>query len=381
LNEGHTSFVALALAAEYLHDHPEENGISRALHAVSPRIVATKHTILPGAGIYFGKQEFKERIEHYFTRHRIDFDEFFSWGTDESDPDSFSATRFLLKVAHGTNAVSKTNALFEKKRHPESRLIPVTNGIYFPRWQSPLWHIKPVQEMSDAEVWDIHQKLREAMLAVLHKSYGITLDPYALTVVWARRFAPYKRPEALFADLDVLGRLVSNTDKPVQFIISGTGREAGREGERMMHAVKELVSDSRLGGKAVYIPDYSMSLAKLFVTGADGWLNTPVRGMEACGTSGMKASLNGVLQCSAKDGWVEEVDWSGIGWTLPDENISSAIYTVIAEEMAPLFYARNQEGLPKEWIARMRKTIQIIQGNFSAARMIEDYTRELYVPR
>lgn len=380
LNEGHTSFVALALAAEYLHDHPAEVGISTALKAVGAQIVATKHTILRGAGIYFTREEFGRLVGHYFARHHIDLEEFFSWGADD-DPTLFSATKFLLQVARHENGVSMLHTVFEKQKHPHSTLIPITNGVHVPRWRSRAWPRKGIEGLSDAEIFSCRMKAREALVDWLSRTYGAKLNAEALTLVWARRFAPYKRPDVLFRDPERLARILSLPERPVQVVISGIAHEADAEGQRVMREIIEYSRDPRFTGKLFYLPDYSIEIARELVAGGDVWLNTPERGKEACGTSGMKAAVNGVLQCSVSDGWVGEVDWASVGWVLPDEAVSETLYRYLEEEIAPLFFARGADDLPHEWISRVRKTIFLTEERYSASRMLEEYMEKLYFPR
>ncbi len=379
LNEGHTSFVALALAAEYLHDHPDAGGISVALKAVKPLIVASKHTILRGAGIYFERAELEHMVGHYFARHHIDLEEFFSWGADD-DPKLFSATKFLLGAARAANGVSMLHTVFEKQKHPHSTLIPITNGVHIPRWRSLVWPRTELETLTDEDLFTRRTKAREAFIAWLKNEHGAELRPEALTIVWARRFAPYKRPDALFKDVARLERILSVPDRPVQIVMSGVAHEADPEGQRVMREIMEYAHDPRFSGKLFYIPDYSISIAKELTAGADVWLNTPERGKEACGTSGMKAGANGALQCSVMDGWVGEVDWEGAGWTLPDEAVSDTLYRLIEDEMIPLFFKRDEAGLPREWIAYMRRTMRIIEAEFSAKRMLAEYMDKLYFP-
>ncbi|MCC2630290.1 MAG: alpha-glucan phosphorylase [Candidatus Paceibacter sp.] len=381
LNEGHTSFAAIALASEYLHDHPEETSFLVALDAVRPQIVASKHTILPGAGLNIEKEALRTLIGAYITRHRIDFDELFALGAYPDATNIFSTTRFLLQSSIRANGVSMLHTIFEHRKHHTSTLIPITNGVYPPNWRSPVWPKEGIGGSTDSEVWQTRSTLRARLVDFVKNTTGSQLDPHALTIVWARRFASYKRPHMLFNDLDRLEKIVSNSAIPVQFIISGNTHEADPAGIAIIDKIKAYISEDRFKNKIVYVPHYSISVARELVAGADVWLNTPERGVEACGTSGMKAGLNGALQCSVSDGWIEEVDWNGIGWVLPeDDSIKQHIYETIEQSIAPCFYDRNAEGLPEQWIKRVRKTMNIVNKGFTTKRMLKDYIEKLYYP-
>lgn len=379
LNEGHTSFVALSLFAEYLHDHPEMS-LRAAVQVMKQQIVASKHTILSVAGINFGREDLRSIISHYFKRHRINFDEFFALGAREENPDVFSTTKFMLQSSVRGNGVSATHVEAEKKVHPHSSLVQITNGVYVPRWRSTAWPTKSVMDISDEELWSLRGTLRANLVSFVESQTGVKLNPQALTIVWARRFAAYKRPEVLFGDLDRLAKIVSVSDKPVQFIVSGKAHKADKEGQQTVERIKEYVSRPEFQGKVVYVPEYSINVSKELVTGADVWLNTPIPGFEACGTSGMKASLNGALQCSTRDGWVGEVEWKDLGWILDNEKISEDIYDVIEKKIAPEFYDRDTSGTPRSWVNKIRGTVHIVEEEYSAARMVKGYIKNHYFP-
>ncbi|MES3005909.1 MAG: alpha-glucan family phosphorylase [Patescibacteria group bacterium] len=379
LNEGHTSFVALALFAEYIHDHPEMS-LRAAVQMMKQHIVASKHTILSVAGINFSRDRLRGIVKHYFNRHRIDFEEFFLLGARQENPEMFSTTKFMLGSASRANGVSALHVEFEKKVHPHSLLIPITNGVYLPRWRTPGWPTLSLEDIDDYELWKTRMTLRTNLVAYIDSQTGVKLNPNTLIIVWARRFASYKRPEMLFSDLGRLAQIVEKADGPVHFIISGKAHKDDKEGQATVARIKEYVSRPEFLGKIVYVPEYSINVAKELVLGADVWLNTPIPGFEACGTSGMKAALNGALQCSTKDGWVGEVDWSGLGWILDDEHISTDIYDTIENKIVPIFYERDASGIPRNWISRIRGTVGLTEERYTATRMVKDYINKLYFP-
>lgn len=375
LNEGHTSFAIVALALEEMHDHPETKTFTDALKAVKKKIVATKHTILPGAGLYFTNEQFKRVISAYFERHHANFDEFFNLGRGD-DPVIFSTTKFLIEGSVRSSAVSKLHAFFEKERYPHSPLIPITNGIYEPRWMSEQWK-KREDNMSDAELWRIHNDLKSDLLQYVYERTRIELNPEALTVVWARRFAQYKRPELLFNDFKRLINL-THANTPVQFIIAGQAHQGDLEGNELIERIIAYTKSEEFGKKIVYLPDYSLRVARVLVRGADVWLNTPERGKEACGTSGMKSALNGALQFSVQDGWVAELDWNDKGWVLPETDIEQRLYDILERDIIPAFYTRNEQGIPLQWTSRMRSTMRAVANEFSLKRTLKDYFEKLY---
>lgn len=377
LNEGHTSFAILALALEYLHDHPETKTFTEAFMAVREHIVATKHTILPGAGIYFTKEQFKEVISCYFDRYHASFDEFFELGKAD-DPVVFSTTKFLLEGSVRSSAVSTLHAMFEKIKHPHSPLLPITNGVFVPRWLNHRLTPEITVTASDSQLWGIHEGLRLELTKYVASQIGTQLDPQALTIVWARRFAGYKRPGLLFSDIKKLHELTHQNGKPVQIVIAGRAHPADREGNELIERIKAYAKSPEFLGRIVYLPHYSIRVARILASGADVWLNTPERGKEACGTSGIKASLNGVLQFSVSDGWVAELDWKDMGWVLPEEEAEAKLYEIIGQEIAPTFFERSLDDVPARWTAMMKRTMSAVAVQYSMKRALKDYFEKLY---
>jgi phosphorylase/glycogen(starch) synthase len=184
----------------------------------------------------------------------------------------------------------------------------------------------------------------------------------------------------LFTDLKRLADIVSTLGKPVQFIISGKAHKSDKEGQLTVEKIKEYILKPEFVGKIVYVPDYSINISKELIIGADVWLNTPIPGFEACGTSGMKAALNGALQCSTRDGWVGEQEWKEKGWILDNDHIDTNLYDVIQNDIAPLFYDRDSQGISRNWVSHIKKTVTLVEENYSAKRMVSDYATRLYFP-
>jgi glycogen phosphorylase len=206
---------------------------------------------------------------------------------------------------------------------------------------------------------------------------GVQLDERALTIIWARRFTGYKRPDLLFNNINRLKKVIFRSDRPIQIIVSGKAHPADTQGKEMIKRIKELTV-GEFEGKIVYVEDYSISLARLLVSGADVWLNTPIHGLEASGTSGMKAAANGVVQLTVSDGWAHEVDWYGMGFVLPPKGAEHAIYDLLERKVIPTFFRRTGGDIPDLWVAMMQETIATVAPNYSATRMVEEYVAQLY---
>lgn len=375
INEGHAAFASLAVIAEEAHARSEP--FSPVKDLLKNKLVATKHTIFSEAGIYIDKKDFFDFLELYASEEKIDLEEVFSIGQYEKDHNIFSTMRFALYSVGRRSGVSITHTLFEKERHPESFLLPITNGVFKSRWTSSSWNGLSVLDMKVAEIWKIKNALRKELILFTNAVAGTKLNEDTCTVVWARRLALYKRPMAIFSNNSRLTDLCSGKT-PVQFIISGRAHSADEEGQKIEDDIRILAEDPSFNGKIAFVPGYSIEVAKKLTAGADIWLNTPERGKEACGTSGMKAGLNGGLVMSVPDGWVDEIDWKGTGWILPDKDISNAIYDFLEMESLPEFYLRNNEGAPEAWVNRMRATMEIVGSRYGAERMLSDYISKLY---
>ncbi|MCL5432393.1 MAG: glycogen/starch/alpha-glucan phosphorylase [Patescibacteria group bacterium] len=346
LNEGHTAMVILALACEYADSHP---GISleAALNAVKSKIVATKHTILPGAGLHIPWDLPKAFLGPILEKHGFKFEELIPLSPHRGKPELFSTTQLLLSFSARSSAVSVAHAKFEKEIHPDSPLIPITNGVYQKRWGN--------------------HRLQEQ----LKKDLGV--DPKALLIVWARRLAAYKRPHLLFSDPTRLEQIVNIPNKPVQIIIAGEAHTPNPESELVSREIMEKVKEPNIASKVIFKTGYNLELAAKLSGAADIWLNTPLPGKEASGTSGMKAGLNHALQFSTADGWIAENDWTDLGWILFEDNIAANLYNTIEKEIVPLFFDQ-----PEVWQDRAARTRQLVQSKYLTSRVLADYQKKLY---
>jgi len=375
LNEGHTAPADLAVVVQQMKSNP---GMSfrEAVAAVRGRLVGTKHTILPGAGILLDWRSVAHQIEPLLKSGGVSIDDLKEIATVSNG--DYSGTKLMIALTHIANGVSEIHVAAELHDHPESKLITITNGVYRGRWMAEDWTLTPL-ELNDRDFWKRHEENRHHLFDLIRSQTGYDLDPEILTVVWARRMASYKRPELLVHDLKRLAQLVHSDLHPVQFVVAGRANPADTVGVELMKRVMSAAKHADLAGRFAYLPYYNPVSARKLVQGADLWLNTPIRGYEACGTSGMKASLNGALQFSTSDGWIDEVDMKPIGWLLPDSNPASAIYQDLEHEIAPMFYRRDENLLPHEWIKMMRANMKLVLDRFTAKRMLEDYYTKLYL--
>ena len=291
-------------------------------------------------------------------------------------------------------------------------------GLLFSRYMGADWsdHLHDpgfwaqVENIPDEEIWRVRRHLKRKLVAYIidrarnqwqtaqvHPvqtiASGVLLDPYALTIGFARRFATYKRANLILRDYDRLLKLVTNARMPVQFIFAGKAHPADEPGKQMIQQVYRAVKDARFGGRLTFLEDYDMNIARYLVQGVDVWLNTPRRPREASGTSGMKAALNGVLNFSVLDGWWREGYNGHNGWPIgedltreadpeaQDEADALSLYETLENEIVPLYYEqRSADNLPADWIARIKESIRTLGGQFSTRRMLRDYMTQMYEP-
>ena len=357
-----------------------------------------------------------------------------SWGGD-----AFSMPVLALKLSEFRNGVSELhgevarkmwNFLWPDKKADEVPIGAITNGIHtetwlarqmgllFSRYMGSDWadHIDDpnmwakVENIPDDEFWFVRRHLKRKLVAfaidrarnqwqttqrhpVQTVASGVLLDPYALTIGFARRFATYKRADLILHDYDRLLKIVTNERRPVQFVFAGKAHPADEPGKQMIQRVYQAVKDARFGGRLAFLEDYDMNIARYMVQGVDVWLNNPRKPREASGTSGMKAALNGVLNFSILDGWWCEGYNGHNGWAIsentPDaatpeeqDNLDAAsLYDILENEIVPLYYdQRSADDLPADWIAWMKENIRTLGGQFSTRRMLKEYMTEMYEP-
>ncbi|MDQ3932629.1 MAG: alpha-glucan family phosphorylase [Actinomycetota bacterium] len=443
LNEGHSAFLALERIRRLMDQH--QLSFMEAREAAAPGLIFTTHTPVEAGHDYFPP----DLLERYFAVYAgslgLSWKEFVELGRQDAanSHDLFCMTVLALRLAARANGVSRLHG--EVSRAMWQGLWPglpphevpighVTNGVHLPSWTSremsalydrvlegrwraapggeELWRL--LEDVTEDELWRTHE-LRRAKLVefVRHRltsqlewrgasaaeltTAGTTLDPAALTIGFARRFATYKRATLLARDRDRLARLFEDHERPIQLIVSGKAHPRDDAGKDYIRQLFELSREEPFRGKIVFIEDYGIHVARYLVAGADVWLNSPQRPREACGTSGMKAAANGVLNLSTVDGWWDEA-WNDLrhvgapfGWaigrgeTYDDPSRQEAIeadalYTLLERDVIPTFYDRGEDGLPHAWIARMKSAIEQLSPCFNAHRMLKEYTETLYLP-
>ena len=437
MNEGHSAFLGLERIRMLIQE--KKLSFAEALQAVWPANIFTTHTPVPA-----GNERFSiELMEKYFQKFAKDLDlpwkDFLALGRQnpEDDRESFCMTILALKLSAYANGVSQLHGRVSRSMwqglwpglpQEEIPLRSITNGVHPRTWLShdmvdlldryvgPQFSEQPanigiwelIERVSDEELFRTHERRRERLVAFARfrlkqqlKRRGKTeaeiataedaLSPYALTIAFARRFAAYKRANFLLKDPERFMRLLSNTEQPIQMIFAGKAHPHDLEGKEMIREIIHFASNPQVRSKIVFLEDYDMTIARYLVAGSDLWLNTPRRPLEASGTSGMKAAINGVLNVSILDGWWDEAYRPDCGWAigrgeeytdqrLQDEVEGKALYDLLEREIIPLFYTRGRDGLPREWIKRMKNSMRCIGGQFNDHRMLLEYCDLFYFP-
>ncbi|QQO09421.1 alpha-glucan family phosphorylase [Breznakiella homolactica] len=437
MNEGHSAFLGLERVREVM----EEKGFSfaEAKEVVWPTNIFTTHTPVPA-----GNERFEialvDKYMHQWTQILgISWKDFLALGRERPDDDheTFCMTVLALKMSAYSNGVSRLHGKVSRDMWkglwpglPESE-IPighVTNGVHPRTWVSssmtdlldryfgPHFDEEPtdleiwnrMDRISDEELWRTHERRRERLVAAARdrirqhlKRTGAVerkiqqaedaLSPYALTIAFARRFATYKRGNLLLRDPERLLRLLKDTERPVQLIFAGKAHPMDMPGKELIREIIHFAEKYDVTSRIVFLENYDMTIARYLTSGADLWLNTPRRPLEASGTSGMKASMNGVLNCSVLDGWWDEAYNPEVGWAigqgeqyedpqLQDDVESKALYDLLEREIIPMFYQRGRDNLPREWIRKMKNCMREIGQSMSSHRMLMDYSNQFYFP-
>lgn len=395
MNEGHSAFLSLELLREELAAGLEWE---KALTRVRGRLLFTNHTLVAAGNDLFPHEMVRYYLGKYAFEAKIGIDRLLEFGAIDEFPGRFSMTMLAMRMAGISNAVSKLHAKKAKEMWPKYQLQAVTNGVHLPAWIAPqMQHLldeslpgwqehmadasfwKKVRSIPSAALWNVHCELKSQMLDEVYARSGIRLDNEALTIVWARRFATYKRPDLLFQDVERLKKMLFSAERPVQVIVAGKAHPADSQGKQIIAHIEEMANFD-LKHRAVFVDDYCITLSKLLVGGADVWLNTPIFGLEASGTSGMKASANGVIQLTVPDGWAHEVDWYGLGYALSPQKAEAELYPVLEKKVVPTFYQRSRDDIPEVWVQMMKETISTVAPRFSSTRMVQDYLKLMYQP-
>ena len=431
LNEGHPAFAVLEKIRERV-----EAGMSYqdAFELVRSSTVFTTHTPVPAGHDVFTYQLMDKYFGSYLPTLDLSRDELFRLGTSPARPDGFNMTAFALRSSAFRNAVSAKHGEVSRKMWqqlwPElsADRVPIehiTNGVHVPTWIDrrlgdeifnrylgrtwleehdlpAVW--EPIDDIPDKVLWEHHRSMKEMLIAKIRErarlkwrkagsdpnnvmASGVLLDPAALTLGFARRFASYKRPTLLLQDMARLARIVNDPWRPVQIIFAGKAHQDDQQSKLLLQQVFSAAKDQSFGGRIAFVEDYDELLAQYLVHGVDVWVNNPQPPMEASGTSGMKATLNGVPQLSVLDGWWIEGYNGKNGWAIegadgPDRDAkdAAAIYDLLEKDIVPLYYDVDEDGVSHGWTAVMKETIRMTGPNFSARRMAKEYAERFYLP-
>ena len=435
-NEGHAALCNVQRLVDYT-----ESGLNfdQALELVRASSLYTVHTPVPAGHDYFDESLFGKYLGWVPERLGISWDEFIGLGrmNVEDHGEKFCMSTFLCKTCQEVNGVSKLhgevsremfNGIWRGYFPEESHVGYVTNGVHLPTWIAHEWrdvfkkyfdpnfmkdqsnpaYWERIYEIPDAEIWDTRIKLKGRLISYIRERFRESwlknqgdpsrvvslldkISPNALLIGFSRRFATYKRAHLLFSDLDRLSKIVNNPDYPVQFIFAGKAHPADGAGQGLIKRIYEISQQPEFLGKILFLENYDMELAHRLVSGVDIWLNTPTRKMEASGTSGEKAQMNGVLNFSVLDGWWYEGYREGAGWALSatrtyhnqeqqDRLDALTIYSMLEQEIIPLYYARNRSGYSENWVRVVKESFAKITPHYTMKRQLDDYYEKFYKP-
>jgi starch phosphorylase len=373
VNEGRPSFLYWQVIRNFME--LEGATYAQAVKLAQAQIVYTNHTVVKAGNQTYDVDMMKAYCRYYGERMGISVDKLLKDGLEGS---RFDVTRFALNSSSKASSVSEPHFRVCQKNWPKHVWVNVTNGVHFPTWADARLH---EADLSDEDLWRYHQENKRATQRLIAERTGFNYDPEALVITWARRFAAYKQPQLIFEDIEELQKILLSTARPVQLLIAGKAHVFDQSAKR---TIRELIGymSRELRHHALFVPNYNMEMGAALTRGSDVWLNTPKLGMEASGTSGMKAAANGILQLTTVDGWAAEVDWTNeeAGWALDgseSEATAKSFFYTMNEKILPIFYLRDERGLSVKWLARMRSALKLAR-QYSARRMMEDYSDRLY---
>ena len=433
-NEGHAALCNLERLVAYVKSGLTFN---QAMEVVRASSLYTVHTPVPAGHDYFDKDLFGKYMGGYADMLGISWKEFIGMGRINPDDDNekFCMSTFACNTCQEVNGVSMLHGWVSQKMfssiwsgyYPEENHVGyVTNGVHFPSWCATEWrsvydkYLKPgfyedqsnedlwhgIYDCPDAEIWGTRMALKEKLITYIRDKFAESwlknqgdparvvsllerINPNALMIGFCRRFATYKRAHLLFTDLDRLSKIVNNPDKPVLFFFSGKAHPADGAGQGLIKRIYEISQRPEFLGKIIFLEDYDYQLARRLVSGVDIWMNTPTRPLEASGTSGEKAEMNGVVNLSVLDGWWVEGYREGAGWALKQERTyenqgyqdqldATTIYNLLENEIVPLYYDKDKNGMSKEWIKVVKNSIATIAPHYTMKRQLDDYYSKFY---
>ncbi|MFH1423964.1 MAG: alpha-glucan family phosphorylase [Candidatus Nealsonbacteria bacterium] len=369
LNEGHSAFLALELIRHEMgHQHVD---FYTAIEYARKRIVFTNHTLMAAGMEQFTVDLVSAIMSKYAEEIEVNVADIVGLGTIKGS-NLFSMTTFSFRLASRINMVSKLHAAKALEIWPGRPMKNVTNGIYLQQWDK-------IGNSGNPDFWKKHQENKKKLLNYIKDETGETWNENTLLFGWARRIVPYKRPLVFLESSDKLLTLAKNADKPMRIVFAGPTNNENETDNDLLVQLRKILKE-KLKGIGVFLPNYNVELAKLITAGCDVWLNTPVVGSEACGTSGMKAALNGVLPLSTRDGWVDEVNLSTIGWVVDEPNVGVKMLDIAEKEIIPAYYDHIANPNRSKWLTRMQNGRKLITGQFSTSRALKQYIEEFYIP-
>ena len=434
-NEGHAALCNLQRLCDYV-----ESGLTfnQAMELVRASSLYTVHTPVPAGHDYFDEALFGKYMKGYPELLGISWEEFIGMGRENPDDhtERFCMSTFACNTSQEVNGVSKLHGWVSQKMfapiwqgyYPEeSHVGYVTNGVHLPTWTSTefrriydkyfdasfmsdqsneeIWH--DIYQVPDAEIWETRMALKKKLVAYIREKFTENwlknqgdpsrvmsllerINPNALMIGFCRRFATYKRAHLLFTDIERLSKIVNNPERPVLFFFSGKAHPADGAGQGLIKKIYEISQRPEFLGKIIFLEDYDMQLARRLVSGVDIWMNTPTRPLEASGTSGEKAEMNGVVNLSVLDGWWVEGYRDGAGWALPqkrtydnqtyqDQLDASTIYSMLENEIIPLFFRHEEQDYSKEWVKTIKNSIATIAPHYTMKRQLDDYFNKFYI--
>jgi starch phosphorylase len=412
MNEGHSAFFQL----ERLRELVEEAQLTRdaALQRLRASTVFTTHTPVPAGNEIFDARLVERNVGQLVERCGFTWDEFVALGRVKADETGFGLTPFALRTSTYANGVSALHGevsreiwhgLWPERSIDDVPIRSVTNGVHARTWISDdldgLLGIEEdtgtpdfahAYELDDESLWRAQRAAREALIGVMRfRGLPASFDPNVLTIGFARRFATYKRADLIFSQPDRLSKLLADSERPIQIVMAGKAHPADEGGKALIQKVVAYARSPQAHGRVVFLPDYEMTLARHLVQGVDVWLNNPRRPLEASGTSGMKAALNGVVNVSILDGWWVEGYSADTGFAIGGEWIAAnneaqdaadaeALFNVLEQQVLPAFYERDEHGVPQQWLGLMRNSIAQLGTRFNTNRMLVEYIEGLYLP-
>ena len=435
MNEGHAAFLTLERARELVQ---AGRSFEEAVVSTQPHNIFTTHTPVPAGNDEFPLWLIEKHLAGFWPQLKLEREQFFDVARHRTPGgESFSMGVLALRNSQGRNAVSELhegvarkmwNFLWPDCPEAEVPITHVTNGVHSANWMARRmrhlldWYLggdwyerlddtdlwTQVDRIPDSELLDVRFHLKRKLAFYMRErvrerwmeggyypvqvvASGVLINPYALTIGFARRFASYKRAALLLSDVDRLKRILSLPNMPVQIIFAGKAHPADEAGKRILQQVYRQVKRAELGGRLVFLEDYDINLARYLVQGVDVWLNTPLRPMEASGTSGMKVALNGGLNFSVLDGWWREAYNGHNGWAIgknadgdspeqQDRDDAESLYRILEDEIVPLYYERDPKEISHGWLKRVKESMKTIIPRFSTRRMVKEYVDRLYVP-